>query len=143
MRERERERRAVSLWSRLPCFNGPTHPLALPAHLTDSVLKLAPRHVDANYNVANSMLRGRQAREAIPLYLAALEEAPGRVDVRTNVATAYAFLGGADNVHAAITHFRAALAAKPDHATALSGLQRAIDRTSHHVSRHAEIAVNR
>ena len=79
-------------------------------------LKQNPNDPEALYKVGNIYYDTRQFPEAVKYYEESLKLKPDATDVRTDMATAYYFMGDPDH---AITEFEEVLKQNPKHANAL------------------------
>jgi len=79
-------------------------------------LKQNPNDPDLLYKIGNIYYDTRQFPEAVKYYEGSLRLKPGAEDVRTDMATAYYFMGDPDH---AITEFDEVLRQNPKHANAL------------------------
>ena len=79
-------------------------------------LKQNPNDPEALYKIGNIYYDTRQFPEAVKYYEESLKLKPDATDVRTDMATAYYFMGDPDH---AITEFEAVLKQNPKHANAL------------------------
>src|SRR5579883_261016 len=79
-------------------------------------LKQNPNDADALYKVGNIYYDTQQFPEAVKYYESALKIQPKALDTRTDMATAYYFMGDADR---AIAEFDEVLKQNPSHANAL------------------------
>lgn len=82
-------------------------------------VKRNPKDVATLTDIGNTYYDAKMYREAIRFYGDALKVAPGNVNVRTDMGTAYWYLGDADH---AVAEFEKSLAHEPTHAQTLFNL---------------------